>query len=256
MERRELLGLTQTELAQKTGIDQGDISRIERGSISRTRRRSFALADALGRGVAGWSTRRRPESSSDPVSSNGESLDLNQVDASAHKARDASSWLRRSGTRPSKRAWSRRPLNGPYVPSSPSWDAPVAKADKLLEPFDDPIAGLCDTQTGDDARWEPTAGPGDRPVLCVRRLLSASGAQTSWNADHPASAAEQHTAPTGWCPHARQPIADDSDWSTTTDLAGHPVPENLAGQAMGQVGRRQDPRPVVDHQKIAAATLV
>ena len=48
MERRELLGLTQTELAQKTGIDQGDISRIERGSIFPNEKTLLCLADALG----------------------------------------------------------------------------------------------------------------------------------------------------------------------------------------------------------------
>ena len=48
MERRELLGLTQTELAQKTGIDQGDISRIERGSIFPNEKTLLRLADALG----------------------------------------------------------------------------------------------------------------------------------------------------------------------------------------------------------------
>ncbi len=48
MERRELLGLTQTELAQKTGIDQGDISRIERGSIFLNEKTLLRLADALG----------------------------------------------------------------------------------------------------------------------------------------------------------------------------------------------------------------
>jgi ribosome-binding protein aMBF1 (putative translation factor) len=32
-ERRQLLGLTQTELAEKSGIDQGDIRRVEVGSI-------------------------------------------------------------------------------------------------------------------------------------------------------------------------------------------------------------------------------
>ena len=48
MERRELLGLNQTELAQKTGIDQGDISRIERGSIFPNEKTLLRLADALG----------------------------------------------------------------------------------------------------------------------------------------------------------------------------------------------------------------
>jgi ribosome-binding protein aMBF1 (putative translation factor) len=48
MERRELLGLTQTELAEKTGIDQGDIGRIERGSILPNEKTVVRLADALG----------------------------------------------------------------------------------------------------------------------------------------------------------------------------------------------------------------
>jgi DNA-binding XRE family transcriptional regulator len=48
MERREFLGLTQTELAEKTGIDQGDISRIERGSIFPNEKTLLRLADALG----------------------------------------------------------------------------------------------------------------------------------------------------------------------------------------------------------------
>ena len=48
MERREFLGLTQTELAEKTGVDQGDISRIERGSIFPNEKTLLRLADALG----------------------------------------------------------------------------------------------------------------------------------------------------------------------------------------------------------------
>jgi ribosome-binding protein aMBF1 (putative translation factor) len=48
MERRERLGLTQTELAERTGIDQGDISRIERGSIFPNEKTLLRLADALG----------------------------------------------------------------------------------------------------------------------------------------------------------------------------------------------------------------
>jgi transcriptional regulator with XRE-family HTH domain len=45
MERRELLGLTQIELAEKTGIDQGDISS---GSIFPNEKTLLRLADALG----------------------------------------------------------------------------------------------------------------------------------------------------------------------------------------------------------------
>jgi ribosome-binding protein aMBF1 (putative translation factor) len=48
MERRRLLVLTQTELAEKTDIDQGDISRIERGSVFPNERTLLRLADALG----------------------------------------------------------------------------------------------------------------------------------------------------------------------------------------------------------------
>ena len=33
MERRQLHGLTQNQLARNTGIDQSDLSRVERGSI-------------------------------------------------------------------------------------------------------------------------------------------------------------------------------------------------------------------------------
>ena len=48
IERRELLGLTQIELAERSGIDQGDISRIERGSIFPNEKTLLCLADALG----------------------------------------------------------------------------------------------------------------------------------------------------------------------------------------------------------------
>ena len=48
MERRELLGLTQIELAEKTGIDDGDIDRIERGSIFPNVKTLLHLAEALG----------------------------------------------------------------------------------------------------------------------------------------------------------------------------------------------------------------
>jgi transcriptional regulator with XRE-family HTH domain len=48
IERRQLLDLTQTELAEKTGIDQGDISGIERGSIFPNEKTLLRLADALG----------------------------------------------------------------------------------------------------------------------------------------------------------------------------------------------------------------
>jgi len=48
MQRRQLLDLTQTELAEKTGIDQGDIGRIERGSIFPNEKTLVRLAGALG----------------------------------------------------------------------------------------------------------------------------------------------------------------------------------------------------------------
>ena len=48
LERRELLGLTQIDLALKSGIDQGDIGRIERGSILPNEKTLVRLADALG----------------------------------------------------------------------------------------------------------------------------------------------------------------------------------------------------------------
>jgi DNA-binding XRE family transcriptional regulator len=40
-------GLTQTELAERCGIDQGDISRIERGSTSPTARTLQRIAEVL-----------------------------------------------------------------------------------------------------------------------------------------------------------------------------------------------------------------
>jgi ribosome-binding protein aMBF1 (putative translation factor) len=47
-ELRERRGLTQADLAELTGIDQGDISRIERGSANPTERTLSRIADALG----------------------------------------------------------------------------------------------------------------------------------------------------------------------------------------------------------------
>ena len=44
---REQHGLTQAELAARTGIDQADISRIERGSTSPTARTLQRIAEAL-----------------------------------------------------------------------------------------------------------------------------------------------------------------------------------------------------------------
>ena len=47
VELRELHGFTQAELAERCGVDQGDISRIERGSTSPTARTLQRIADAL-----------------------------------------------------------------------------------------------------------------------------------------------------------------------------------------------------------------
>lgn len=47
IELRERHGLTQAELAERCGIDQGDISRIERGSTSPTARTLQRIAEAL-----------------------------------------------------------------------------------------------------------------------------------------------------------------------------------------------------------------
>lgn len=44
---REKQGLTQAQLAERCGIDQGDISRIERGSTSPTARTLQRIAEAL-----------------------------------------------------------------------------------------------------------------------------------------------------------------------------------------------------------------
>lgn len=48
IELRERHGLTQAELAERSGIDQGDISRIERGATSPTARTLKRIAAALG----------------------------------------------------------------------------------------------------------------------------------------------------------------------------------------------------------------
>jgi ribosome-binding protein aMBF1 (putative translation factor) len=47
IELRERHGLTQSELAERCGIDQGDVSRIERGSTSPTARTLQRIAEAL-----------------------------------------------------------------------------------------------------------------------------------------------------------------------------------------------------------------
>lgn len=51
IELREKHGLTQTELAERCGLAQADISRIERGSTSPTARTLQRIADALGADV-------------------------------------------------------------------------------------------------------------------------------------------------------------------------------------------------------------
>lgn len=47
VELREKHGLTQAQLAERSGVDQGDISRIERGTTSPTARTLQRIADAL-----------------------------------------------------------------------------------------------------------------------------------------------------------------------------------------------------------------
>ena len=47
VELREQHGLTQAELAERCGIDQGDISRIERGATSPTTRTLQRIGEAL-----------------------------------------------------------------------------------------------------------------------------------------------------------------------------------------------------------------
>lgn len=47
MDLREKHGLTQAQLAQRCGMSQADISRIERGSTSPTTRTLRRIADAL-----------------------------------------------------------------------------------------------------------------------------------------------------------------------------------------------------------------
>lgn len=48
IELRERHGLTQSDLAERCGIDQGDISRIERGATSPTARTLQRIAEAIG----------------------------------------------------------------------------------------------------------------------------------------------------------------------------------------------------------------
>jgi hypothetical protein len=68
MERRELLGLTQTELDEKTGVDQGDISRIQGGLILQAR--CFFASPTPRRYVAGGRQRDNLNPALRPVSTN------------------------------------------------------------------------------------------------------------------------------------------------------------------------------------------
>jgi DNA-binding XRE family transcriptional regulator len=51
IELRERHGMTQAELAAATGLDQGDISRIERGAANPTERTLLRIAHALDAGL-------------------------------------------------------------------------------------------------------------------------------------------------------------------------------------------------------------
>ena len=85
-----------------------------------------------------------------------------------------------------------------------------------------------------------------RPVLAAT-LLSAAGANLE-----AIIRLAQNSPPTGWRPTGTN--RDDSDFDLLLILPDT-VPENLAGQAMGQVWQTAQTRGhVVDHQKIAAAT--
>ena len=85
-----------------------------------------------------------------------------------------------------------------------------------------------------------------RPVLAAT-LLSAAGANLE-----AIIRLAQNNPPTGGCPTGTN--RDDSDFDLLLILPDT-VPENLAGQAMGQVWQTAQPRGhVFDHQKIAAAT--
>ena len=48
VELRERRGLTQEDLAKRSGIDQGDVSRIEHGAANPTERTLLRIGDALG----------------------------------------------------------------------------------------------------------------------------------------------------------------------------------------------------------------
>ena len=51
MERRLELGFTQTELAERAGLDQGDVSRIENGKANPTLETLIRIAYALDTGL-------------------------------------------------------------------------------------------------------------------------------------------------------------------------------------------------------------
>ncbi len=64
--RRKSLGLTQGELAERVGIEQESMSRIETGSITPSLSRLFSLADALDCTVESLlspASRRKPDQS-------------------------------------------------------------------------------------------------------------------------------------------------------------------------------------------------
>jgi transcriptional regulator with XRE-family HTH domain len=64
--RRKSLGLTQGELAERVGIEQESMSRIETGSITPSLNRLFSLADALDCTVESLlspASRRKPDQS-------------------------------------------------------------------------------------------------------------------------------------------------------------------------------------------------
>ena len=176
------------------------------------------------------------------MSSNGESSYLNQVDASAHKARERVELARRSGDSALQARLVSQAVEWAIRAVLTSWDAPVAKADKLLSAFDDPIAGLLDPEVTTWAQQVRAV----RPVLAAT-LLSAAGANLE-----AIIRLAQNNPPTGWRPTGTN--RDDSDFELLLILPGT-LPENLAGQAMGQVWQTAQTRGhVVDHQKIAAAT--
>lgn len=59
VELREQRGLTQTELAARSGVDQADISRIERGSAFPNEKTLLRIAEALDADLALVSRRTR-----------------------------------------------------------------------------------------------------------------------------------------------------------------------------------------------------